>query len=196
MGLIYYILDEETTGVDSKKHEIIQISIIRCSDRHQLSKFIKSEYPQHASFAALAVTGRTFLDLHRGEAKEDVVDICDNFFNEDGLTNEHRCIVGHNVHRFDLRFTHALWKKCNKVFPANLWLDTLPFIKAYAIKKGIDSKSFKLEAACDLIGIKTAGMQHNAISDTRNNYKLWLKLMDSGVDYLPFIKRAPHILDE
>lgn len=193
--LAYYILDLESTGVDSKWHEVSQVSIIRCTDRFQLSKFIKVEYPQRAAWKALEVTGRTFSDLNRGEDRDDVVAASDIFIAEDGLTPEHRCIVGHNVHKFDLRFAHALWKKCNKPFPANLWMDTLPFSKDYAIAKGIESKSFKLEIACNILGIKTAGTQHNAISDTRNNYKLWLKLMDSGLNHLKYIKRVPHILE-
>ena len=34
---------------------------------------------------------------------------------------------------------------------------------------------------------------HNAVSDSQYNYRLWKKLMESGVDYLDHIKRIPHI---
>jgi DNA polymerase III epsilon subunit-like protein len=196
MNICYYLLDLETTGLSVDKHEVTQISVIRCEDRNQLNKYIKAEFPKNASWEALKVTGRTHADLLKGDSKEEVVEICDTFFNQDGATNEHRCMVGHNVHRFDMRFANKLWKKCGKIFPANLWLDTLPFTKEYAIRKGIDSPNFKLSTSCDIVGVKRGGADHNAKSDTRNNYKLWLKLMESGIGHLQFIKRAAIVEDD
>ena len=136
--LQFYLIDTETSGLADKIHEVVQISIIRCSDRHQLSKYIKAEHPETASEEALRITGKTHADLLKGDSKESVVELCDNFFAQDGTTPEHRCIVGHNIQRFDCRFLQALWTKCNKEFPANLWLDTIPFTKAYAKKFGIE----------------------------------------------------------
>jgi DNA polymerase III epsilon subunit-like protein len=193
--LNYYILDLETTGLSLAKHEVTQISIIRCADRNQLSKYIKAEFPENADPTALRITGRTMQDILSGDNKEDVVSVVDKFLAEDNSTPENRCMVGHNVHRFDLRFTHALWSKVGKVFPANLWLDTIPFTKAYATKKGIAADKFNLDASLEIAGIKKVGTAHNAIVDTRNNYKLWLKCVEEGIDHLPCIKRVPHSLD-
>ena len=197
MDIIYYMLDLETTGLGIERGEVTQISIIRCSDRHQLSKYIKAEHPETASDEALRVTNRTRADLLKGDPKEYVVDLVDKFFEQDGTTPEHRCMVGHNVHRFDCRFSHDLWRKCQKEFPAHLWLDTLPFIKAYATKFGKASPGgFNLRASLDLINIQVKGELHNATTDTQNNYRLWKKLMESGVDYVDHMKRKPHILNE
>ncbi len=190
----YYVLDLESSGLDLKRHEVTQISIIRCSDRFQLNKFIKAEHPETASWEALKITGRTLKDIVTGENKEDVIEFVEGFLNQDGKDAESRCMVGHNVHRFDTRFTHALWEKVGKAFPAHLWLDTLPFTKAYALKYGIAAQKFNLDASLEIAGIVKKGEAHNAKIDTRNTYRLWKKLMESGTDYLSSMKRAPHLL--
>jgi len=191
------MIDLESSGLNIKTHEVVQISIIRCTDRHQLSKYIIAEHPETASEDALRITGKTRADLLKGDSKEYVIDVVDDFLHQDGLTAENRCMVGHNVHRFDCRFTHALWGKVGKEFPAHLWLDTLPFVKAYASKFGIASPGgFNLRASLDLCNIEVKQSLHNAISDSQYNYRLWKKLMDSGVDYVDHIKRKPHILGE
>ncbi len=193
--IIYYLIDLETSGLNLKTNETTQVSIIRCSDRHQLTKYIKAEHPETASDEALRITKRTRADLLKGDAKEFVVDACDRFFAEDGATPEHRCMVGHNVHRFDQRFTHDLWRKCGKQFGAHLWLDTLPFTKAYARKFGIESPSFNLASSLNILKVASKGEAHNALTDSQNNYRLWRKLMESGVDHLDHIKRIPHLLN-
>ena len=195
--LQWYLIDTETTGLSSKVHETVQVSIIRCKDRHQLSKYIIAEHPERASPEALRITGKTKADLLKGDPKEHVVDICHNFLEEDGTTPEHRVIIGHNIHRFDMRFLHSLWEKCGKEFPAYLWLDTIPFTKAYATKFGIASPGgFNLRASLDLVNIEVKQELHNAISDSQYNYRLWKKLMDSGIDYVDHMKRKPHILNK
>ncbi len=195
--IVSYVIDLESSGLSSKIHEVTQISLIRCSDRNQLNKYIRAEHPELASEEALRITNRTKADLLKGDAKEHVVDIVHNFLEQDGVTPEHRCMIGHNVHKFDCRFTHALWSKCNLEFPANLWLDTIPFTKAYAKKFGISSPGgFNLRASLDIFNIEVKAELHNALIDTQYNYRLWKKLMESGVDYVDHIKRKPHILNK
>ena len=59
----YYILDLETTGLDSKRQEINEISVIRVKDKNQLTRNIKALYPERASIDALRVQNRTMNDL-------------------------------------------------------------------------------------------------------------------------------------
>lgn len=194
--LLFYLTDVETSGLDIKRNEVTQVSIIRCVDRHQLSRYIKAEHPETAHEDALRITGRTRADLLKGDPKEVVVEACEKFLEEDGMSPEHRCMVGHNVHRFDQRFIHRLWEKCGRQFRSFLWLDTIPFTKAYAKKFGIESTSFNLATSCSLLKIASKGDAHNAIVDTQNNYRLFVKLMESGVDYLDHVKRIPHNFSE
>lgn len=201
--LAYYIIDLETTGLKSEYHEVFEISIIRATDRVQLSRTIKCEMPERASLAALEITGKTMADLETGLSKEAVVEECHKFLQEDGLTPAHRCIVGHNIYAFDRRFLHALWASTSKEFPAHLWLDTLPMIKVYAKQLPpvlddygrIIKQKHHLQAACDLAGIKKFAQAHSAKMDSRNSYLLWKDLVESkNMDYLSFIKTAVHQL--
>lgn len=194
MSIKYYIIDTETTGLKANFHEMTEIGIIRCEDRVQLWRQIRCEYPERANFDALAITKKTMADLERGQEKTNVVEECEKFFAEDGLTPAHRCIVAHNA-PFDRKFLHALWGQCGKEFPADLWLCTMALTRDFAKKNGIVKPKVNLHASLDLLGVKKISEAHNAKVDSRNTYLLHRSLTeDKKVDYLPFIKTASHSL--
>lgn len=196
-GISYYIIDTETTGLKHDFHDLVEISIIRFDDRLQMSRQVKALKPENANYDALQITGKTMKDLYQGIEHREMVEEANHFLNMDGLTSAHRCIVCHNA-PFDRKFLHASWAKHKKVFPADLWLDTLTLSRRTAKVRGIDKKvdgekqAFNLYASCDLFGVKRIGTPHNAQDDTRNTYLLLKQLFDNGVDPLDFIKRIPH----
>lgn len=187
----YYVLDTETTGVNTKKHEVTEISIVRCSDRHQLTRLIKAEHPENVQPQALEATGRTYEDLLKGESRHTAVAACNAFFEQDGKTPEHRCIVAHNA-GFDKRFCHALWESCEQNFPAVMWMDTIKVFKLWCEGLGRKPENFKLGTVVKFAGIKAMPGAHDAGSDARNTYLLWKKAMDLKLDYLAATKRYPH----
>lgn len=201
-GIQLYCLDVESSGTDSKRQEITEISIIRVKDRVQLTEFVKCDYPERASLDALKITNKTFDDLLKGSSKEDMVAKVNKFFDEDGKTPAHRCIVGHNV-QFDRKFVFSTWEKVGQEFPAHLWLDTLSMTKAW-LKKADTSQlnivktatgriSTKLRDCCDLVDIPRYSDQHNSKIDTRNTYLLFKKLIEEkNIDHLPFFKTFEH----
>lgn len=202
MSLQYYVIDTETTGLKAGYHEMTEIGIIRCTDRVQLWRQIKCQYPERANFDALAITKKTMADLERGHECVDVVAECEKFFAEDGLTPAHRCIVAHNA-PFDRKFLHALWERHGKEFPAHLWLDTIQLTKEFIKKHGeadltivktpTGRVSTQLHACCDMVGIKKISEAHNAKVDSRNTYLLHRSLIeDKKVDHLPLIKTSVH----
>jgi DNA polymerase III alpha subunit (gram-positive type) len=191
--LNYYIIDTETTGLRAGFQEVTEISIVRCSDRHQLTRKIRAEFPERASEQALQVTNRTFEDLLEGDTKEDVVSSCEAFFAQDGKTAEHRCMVAHNA-PFDKRFCHSLWESCGKNFPAVCWMDTIKFAKDWSKQIGILPKNFKLGSVLKFANITPMPGAHDAGSDARNTYPVWKKGMDVGIDHLGSIKRYPHTI--
>lgn len=194
MGLEYYIIDVETTGLDATKHEVNEISIIRLKDRVQLTEFIKCEYPERASYDALKITGKTLADLNNGKSKEEVIIKVDNFLNQDGLTAAHRCFIAHNA-KFDKKFMHALYSKLNKKCPVDLWLCSMEMFKAYVKQQNTKSLA-NLHAACDFLGIKKLSTAHTSKVDTRNTYLLYRDLIENKkMDNLKFIKSAIHSID-
>lgn len=195
-GLKYYILDIETTGITLNYNEITEISFIRCDDKVQTSMNLRCDYPERASYEALTMTNKTMESLKYGISKKEAIDKCNVYLNDDGLTPDHRCIIGHNV-QFDRKFMHALWKMYNVQFPANLWLDTLALSREYIKINGLPKQSLKLHAACDMMGIKKIASIHNAKSDTRNTFYLWDKLSKvPNLDIISKIKNIPHVSKE
>lgn len=197
MSLQYYVIDTETTGLKTHYHEMTEIGIIRCTDRMQVWRQIKCENPERANFDALAITKKSMSDLERGHLRAAVVAECNKFFQEDGLTPAHRCIVAHNA-PFDKKFLHALWEQTGQIFPAHLWLCTMALSRDYAKKQGLMVKGqpkqkVNLHAACDMVGVKKISEAHNAKVDSRNTYLLYRNLVEEKkVDYLPFIKTEVH----
>lgn len=196
-GISYFICDTETTGLKYDFHDLVEISIIRYQDRMQLTEKVKALNPNNASFDALQITGKTMQDLYTGMDCIDMVSKVNDFFDTDGLTPAHRCIVAHNA-AFDMKFLHKAWERYGKQFPAELWLDTLSMSRKVAKNRGIikdasgEKPKFNLYASCQLFGIKQMGGRHNAKDDTRHTYMLLKHFIDSGVDMLEHIKRIPH----
>lgn len=194
-GLQFYIIDTETTGLKAGYNEMTEIGIIRYTDRVQLHRCIKCDYPERANFDALAITKKTMADLEKGHNRNDVVTECNKFFAEDGLTPAHRVIVAHNA-SFDKRFLHAMWESASQEFPAHLWLCSMALTKSYAKKIGMVKPKVNLHAACDIAGIKKISEAHNAKVDSRNTYLLYRDLIEQkNVDYLPLIKTDVHYLN-
>lgn len=189
-GLCWYVIDTETTGLLVGTQEIVEISIVRCSDRTQLTRTIRALKPQNASHDALVITGKTLADLNKGISKIGAINDVDAFLQQDGLTPAHRCLVAHNA-SFDRRFLHHMWKEQGRDFPVDLWLDTIPMCKRHATRMGHIKPRVKLDAAMDLFGLKKVAGLHTAKGDSRNTYLLWKHLMQSDVEYIDLIKQAP-----
>lgn len=191
-GLVFYTIDLETNGIKCMYHTVNEISIIRHTDRVQLSKKIRCKSPEKSSYDALKITGKTLQDLMHGEENSDVVDKCNKFLEEDGLSPAHRVIVGHNIFSFDRRFLHAMWEEEGKIFPANSYCDTMTMCKTYVKQRGLAKQRVNLAAASQLMGINKFANAHSAKGDSRQTYLLFNKLIESGMDYFPFIKTYPH----
>lgn len=198
MSLEYYLCDCESNGLSHQRHEIVQLSIIRYSDRKQLNRFVRCENPHLSQPQALEVIGRTRKQIAtEGISKEEMVDLVNKFLEQDGKTRQHRVFAGHNVFAFDVKFIHALYKKCGQELQVDNWLDTKPFVKKFAFEKlGIAKPKLTLGASLELLGIKARDGAHDAGVDTQNNYFLLKKLFESGIDYLDYIKNIPHFLSK
>jgi DNA polymerase III epsilon subunit-like protein len=194
-ALKYYILDSETTGFKAGWHEMTELSVIRYDDRVQLTRQIKSEYPERANDQSLQITGRTITDIMKGADREDVVHVFNKFFNQDDLTPEHRCIVAHSA-PFDKRFCHALWESVGETFPAVHWLDTVKVGKEWALKVGKQPENYKLPTMLKFAEVNPMKGIHNAESDARNLYLLWKKSHDIKLNQVKMIKRYEHKPEE
>lgn len=193
-GIFFYVADCESSGLSLKMHEISQLSIIRASDRMQLSQQIRVDKPHLASYDALRITGKTMDDLRQGIGKLQAINEFEEFVNQDGYQPSHRCLVGHNI-AFDRKFLCALWESFGRQFPFDLYLDTIPMFKEFVKKTGLPTTKNNLTVACEVAGIRKLGNAHSAKFDTRQTYLLWDKLSQT-VDFMNHIKRQPHLPEE
>lgn len=194
-GIAYIVCDTETSGLMTGFHDLVEVSLIRFNDRTQMTRIVKAKNPKNASFDALKVTGKKMSDLYKGIECEQMINEVNEFFDNDGLTPAHRCIVAHNA-SFDRRFIHHTWDAHNKAFPANLWLDTLALCRKITKREGIIKPSLKLNDVCDRFGIKRFANSHSAAGDARNTFMLFKQFIDNNEDFIDLIKSIPHKEEE
>lgn len=191
----FYIIDTETNGLRAAFHEITEICCIRVSDRVHLARNIVANHPERSDARALEVTGKTKSDLARGVSQENAISVFEEFISQDGKSPKFRCVIAHQAN-FDMKFIHALWAQHNKSFPIDMWVDTVPMCRKWVEMQGLPKQSVKLALASEMLGAKVVQGVHNAVSDTQNLYFVWKKLIESGVDYLDFIKLQPHTIGQ
>lgn len=212
MGILFYILDTEVTGLAVDVHEINQLSVRRVEDGEQLNLQIKVKKPHVYNPQALEVQGITPGDLRIGVSIEEAIESVDLFLNEDGKTKAHRCIIAHNA-PFDRKFVHKAWGNLDKEFPADLWMCTQSFGKRYVKKHGGDKiAKAQLDAGIDIkkdkdgklkpkfglnnllvgVGIQPKAGAHQASVDVENTQVLYDWLMRSGTEHVSLIDRIPH----
>ena len=176
-------------------HELFEISLINADTMTQITRRIKIDKPENSSLDALKITGNTIDDLKKGKSKFDVVNEIDAFINEDGLTPDHRCLVGHNIINFDRKFLWHLWESCGKEFPFHMYLDTMHMMRDYTKKLQMIKPKINLAASCEMLKVANVDTNwHSAKGDTRNCFFLWKKLMDE-VNHLMHIKTMVHSLN-
>jgi DNA polymerase III epsilon subunit-like protein len=177
-----------------------QISVIRVADGFQKTANIAVDFPNRANPDALRIQKKAKHELKIGVPRDDVVEELDAFFEEDGLTAAHRCIVGHSV-AFDRRFCHAMWAFSGKEFKADLWLCTRSFAMRWGKRIGPEKiaaiqeqpkAKYSLDMCMKAAGLPAKFGAHSATIDTQNTLTLFNFLMDKKLDYVSIIKRVPH----
>lgn len=184
---VFYGCDTETTGLDSVKNDIIELSIYRLSDDVQKTWLIKPTNVDNIDVGALRVNGHKMEDL-KGLTKEGretylesslaIIEI-ENFLSQDIVPAENRVLIGHNIN-FDKNMLEQLWKKCNAFdsFPfgrrildtmiTELYLDYVKddFAEGYSLKNLAKKYEIRNEKA------------HSAASDTKCTVEVFRKQVE------------------
>src|SRR2546428_220692 len=112
-----YVADTETTGLDSIKNDIIELSIYHINQERQKTWFLRAVHPETAQPDALRINGHKLEDIsHKtAEGKEkykepkDVIIDIENWMMEDGASPDEKILCGQNI-TFDENFLQRLWK--------------------------------------------------------------------------------------
>lgn len=176
MDYVIYVADVETTGLDSRLYDIIELSLFRLSDGVQKTWCIKPTNPANFEAAALRINGHKLEDIrHETKAGRDryldpsqvLVEI-ENWMNEDGVPTENRVMCGQNI-GFDYERLQQLWVKCNSAdtFPfGRRTIDTMGIEFFLDLCKGMMAEGYSLNNLIKKYGVKN-DKAHTAEADTK-----------------------------
>ncbi len=189
MDFVLYVGDCETTGLDSRDHDIIELSLLRLTDGKdktimgaQKTWCLKPLNPQNIDIAALRINGHKIEDL-RHETREGreryqdpnkVIIEIENWMMEDGVPAEQRILVGQNI-AFDHERFEQLWVKCNSrdSFPfGRRMMDTMMLAFMLDYVHGTMAEGYSLSNLTKRYGIKNKSA-HTAESDVQATKELF-----------------------
>lgn len=187
MEYVIYVLDCETTGLDSRKNDVIELSMLRLSDNVQKTWCLKPFSKENIEEGALKVNHHKIEDLlHQTKFGRDtylnpekvIVEI-ENWIAEDETPSSNRIMCGQNV-AFDKDMLEQLWIKCNskETFPfGRRTLDTMTieFFLNYCQGEMLDS--YGLKSLIKKYGIKN-DKAHTAAADTLATKELFEKQVE------------------
>lgn len=182
-----YVIDSETTGLDSHLYDIIELSIYRLKDDVQKTWLLQPTNPQNYEPTALRINGHKIEDLRHETSQgrnlyidpNKVIVEIENWLMEDGLPTEQRLCIGQNV-SFDLARLEQLWIKCNSrdSYPfGRRYLDTMVIELFTDFCKGQFSEGYSLNSIIKKYGIKN-DKAHSAAADTKATKEVFMKQVE------------------
>lgn len=187
MDYALYVADCETTGLDSHKHDVIELSLLRLIDGQQKTWCLKPFNPNEIEAAALRINGHKAADL-RHETKEGreryldpnkiIVEI-ENWIMEDGMQTEQRVLVGQNI-AFDRERFDQLWTKCGAKdsFPfGRRTMDTMIVEFFLDWCKGQMAEGYSLKNLEKKYGVKNE-KAHTAEADVKATRDVFIKQVE------------------
>jgi DNA polymerase III alpha subunit (gram-positive type) len=176
MNFEIYVTDVETTGLDSRNHDVIELSILRLSTGEQKTWTIKPTNLDTIDPGALRINGHKMEDLRwetkfgrdtYREAGQALVEV-ENWLGEDGLPSEKRVLCGQNV-SFDRDFLQQLWIKANSKdsFPfGRRYVDTMQIEFVMDWIQGTMAEGYSLSNLVKKYGVKNE-RAHSAAADVK-----------------------------
>lgn len=184
MNYVIYVADVETTGLDSRVHDVIELSLNRLSDNVQKTWRLKPFNIPGIDPGALRVNGHKLEDLKLEtkygrdtylDPRKVIIEI-ENWMMEDNVDTEKRILVGQNIN-FDKDMFEQLWIKCESK-------DTLPFGRRYMDTMQIAfftdyventfAEGYSLNNLVKKYGIKNE-KAHSAEADVKATTEVFLK---------------------
>jgi DNA polymerase III alpha subunit (gram-positive type) len=187
MDYVIYIADVETTGLDSRRYDVIELSLHRLSDGVQKTWCLKPTHPENIDPVSLRINGHKLEELrHETKAGRDryldpvttIVEI-ENWMNEDGVPTENRVLCGQNI-AFDRDMLQQLWEKCKSSdsFPfGRRSMDTMQIEFFLDWCKGSLAEGYSLANLIKKYGVKNE-KAHTAEADVKATKEVFEKQVE------------------
>ena len=181
-------IDTETTGLNSQKHDIIQLAGLVVEDGKVIDSFNYKCQPVNwtdISPQALQVNNTTYEQLHSYETpKESFVKFLE-VLNKHYTPKDKFLIAGQNVKKFDWRFIVSFWEKHKSptdkdfqyFFDNRSSLDLMDLSKPMKTHGILEVENIKLGTIVEALNIQIEGNLHDALTDITVTYKSFYKLL-------------------
>jgi DNA polymerase III alpha subunit (gram-positive type) len=190
MNYSFYITDLESTGLDCRIHDVLELSMYRLgdeSDNAQKTWCLKPFTPETCEPVALKINGHKFEDIthQTKEGRERYLDPnkviieIENWLTLDELPAEKRFLVGQNI-SFDKNFLEQLWIKCNSKdsFPfGRRMIDTMILELFFDYCGGEFAEGYSLKNLIKKYGV-TNTKAHTAAADVVATKQVFEKQVD------------------
>lgn len=187
MDYVIYVVDVETTGLDDRVNDVIELSIHRITDDVQKTWCLKPINPSAIDPDSLRINGHKLDDLlHKTkEGRERYLDPnkvvieAENWIMEDGVPATQRILAGQNV-AFDRSFLEQHWIKCQAKdsFPfGRRTLDTMQIEFFLDLCRGKMAEGYSLNLLTKKYGLKNE-KAHTAAADVKVTKEVLIKQIE------------------
>jgi len=188
MNYVIYVADVETTGLDNRLNDVIELSLHRLTDNVQKTWYIKPFNPNTIDPDSLRINGHKREDiLHQTkEGRERYLDPLkvmievENWTMEDGVPSGQRILAGQNI-GFDVNFLEQHWIKggAKDSFPFSVkrMLDTMQIEFFMDLCKGKMAEGYSLKNLTTKYGLKNE-KAHTAAADVKVTKDVLLKQIE------------------
>lgn len=188
MDYVIYVVDVETTGLDDRANDIIEVSLHRLTDDVQKTWCMRPTNPNNIDPDSLRINGHKLEDLlHKTKDGRDryldpnkvIVEI-ENWVMQDGVPTNQRVLAGQNV-AFDRSYLEQHWIKCQSKdsFPfGRRSLDTMGIEFFLDLCRGTMSEGYSLNSLTKKYGLKNE-KAHTAAADVKVTKEILLKQVET-----------------
>lgn len=187
MNYMIYVVDVETTGLDDRLNDVIELSIHRLSDDVQKTWCIKPTNPANIDPDSLRINGHKLEELlHQTKEGRDryqdpnkVIVEVENWIMEDDVPANQRVLAGQNV-GFDKSFLEQHWIKCQSKdsFPfGRRMIDTMGIEFFLDLCRGTMSEGYSLNNLTKKYGLKNE-KAHTAAADVKVTKEVLMKQVE------------------
>ena len=192
--MILTVIDTETTGLETSRHEIIDIALIQYvlsedGQRYVVSKFNSKIKPAHIETAnpyALKINHYKEEDYITAPMHREVIPEVRRIIENSDL------LIGQNL-IFDLRF---IGEASNKIYGETDEISFPPYIDTKAMadvlrNKNIIEKS-GMDYLCEHFNVRFDGLAHTALVDCERTMMVFDKLLEECPDYQIYSYESPY----
>lgn len=197
MNYVIYVADVETTGLDDRLNDIIEVSLHRLTDDVQKTWCVKPINPSAINTDSLRINGHKLEDiLHQTkEGRERYLDPVkvmieiENWMMEDEVPATQRVLAGQNI-GFDRNFLEQHWIKCESKdsFPfGRRFIDTMGIQFFMDLCSGQMMEGYSLNNLIKKYGVKN-DKAHTAAADVKATKEVLMKQIEAFKKALASVK--------